>query len=352
MQRLTPVIMAGGSGTRLWPLSRKASPKQFHALVGEDTMLAATLARVSGEGFAPPVVIGSGAHREVLEAGLAAAAGARLVLEPMGRNTAAAAIVAALMVQEEDPDGLVLLLPADHHITDQKAFVEAVGRGVAAAQQGYLVTLGITPDRPETGYGYIRRGAQLTEGTFAVSAFVEKPGRPKAEEYLAEGNYSWNAGIFLYRASDLLAEAATHAPDILEATRHAFGGAVRDGAVTALGEEAFARVRSDSIDYAIMEKTSRAAVVSPVTIGWNDVGSWAAVRDLSAAATVGEVVAIDCRDTLIRATDDAPMVAAVGLEGIVVVATRDAVLVLPADRSQDVKKVIDDLTARGRTDLL
>ncbi|GGY50310.1 mannose-1-phosphate guanylyltransferase [Parvularcula lutaonensis] len=350
MSTIIPVIMAGGSGTRLWPLSRKARPKQFQPLISERTMLDETLARVTGPAFGPAAVIGSAPHAEMIAESLGE--GGRIVLEPFGRNTAPAAIVAALLARETDPDSLVLLLPADHHIADVPAFQEAVARGVAAAEKGYLVTLGITPEGPETGYGYIKRGEPLTEGTFTVAQFVEKPDRPTAERYIAEGDYAWNAGIFLYRAGDLLAEAEAHAGEMLTATKAAYDAAERSGSQIALTPEAFDPVPSDSVDYAIMEKTAKAAVVSPVTIGWNDIGSWAAVKDFATGEIAEGNIAIDCTDTLIKTSEGAPMIAAVGLEGMVVVATADAVLILPAERSQDVKKIVEELKEKGRDALL
>ncbi len=350
MATIHPVIMAGGSGTRLWPLSRKARPKQFQPLVSDRTMLEETLVRTQGEGFAEPSVIGSVAHRDVIAEALGSEA--RMVLEPFGRNTGPAAIAAALLIEESSADDLVLLLPADHHITDVAAFQAAVARGVAAAEQGYLVTLGITPDGPETGYGYIKSADALTDGTFKVDRFVEKPDRETAEGYLAEGGFSWNAGIFLYRAKDLLAQAEKLAPEMLVKTKAAFTGAERDGTVLSLRAEDFEQVPDDSIDYAIMEKTDMAAVVSPVTIGWNDIGSWSAVGQFAPEAVSEGSVAIDCEDTLIKVAPGAPMVAAVGLEGLTVVSTPEAVLVLPSSRSQDVKKIIAELKEAGRTELL
>ncbi|MEM9810801.1 MAG: sugar phosphate nucleotidyltransferase [Pseudomonadota bacterium] len=351
MGKITPVIMAGGSGTRLWPLSRGAQPKQYQALVGSRTMLEETLARVSGDDYAAPVVIGSTRHREVIEAQLPSPE-ARIVLEPFGRNTGPAAIVAALLVGADDPDALVLLLPADHHIADRQAFSDAVGRGVAAAETGHLVTLGITAESPETGYGYIKRGTPLTEGTFKVEAFVEKPDRPTAEQYIAESTYAWNAGIFLYRASDLLREAEQHAGEMLAKTKIAFAKAEREGRSLALMADDFNSVPSDSIDYALMEKTENAAVVNPVTIGWDDIGSWAAVKAFSDGESSSDVIAIDCQDTMIRTGSDGPLVAAVGLEGFVVVATGDTVLICPQGRCQDVKKIVEELKARNRNELL
>jgi mannose-1-phosphate guanylyltransferase/mannose-6-phosphate isomerase len=346
---INPVIMVGGSGTRLWPLSRKAAPKQFQKLVSDKTMLEETLDRVGGEGFAAPVFIGSAIHEDLLRDHAGEVRG-RVILEPFGRNTGPAAIMAALA--SGAGDDLVLLLPADHHIADPEGFIEAVQRGADAAREGRLVTLGIAPTGPETGYGYIRQGAEISEGVFEVQAVVEKPDRATAERYLADGNYAWNAGIFLFRAESLLAEAERHAPEMLKASVTAFEGSREEDGVRLLDEEAFGAVPSDSIDYAIMEKTDKAAVVSPVTIGWNDIGSWAAVKDFAETEEGGDILTVDCSDTLIKRTGDGPAVTAIGLQGMVVVATRDAILITPADRAQDVKAVIEKLKEEGREDLL
>lgn len=352
MAGIIPVIMAGGSGTRLWPMSRAAEPKQFQSLVSERTMLEETLSRVAGDAFAGPVVIGGARHVDVIDRQLGGD-DAQIVLEPFGRNTGPAAIVAALLGERRDKDALVLLLPADHHIADPQAFCEAVSRGAEAARDGYLVTLGISPDGPETGYGYIKAGNPLTDHVFKVERFIEKPRREVAERFLEEGGYSWNAGIFLFRASDLLAEAEAHAADMLTATKAAFTSARTEGRIIRLQEADFDKVPSDSIDYAIMEKTSRAAVVSPVTIGWNDIGSWAAVKAFAKGDAAGEgAIAIDCPNTLIKRTDDAPHVSAVGLDGFVVVATKDSVLIVPENRAQEVKTIVETLKKDGRTDLL
>lgn len=350
MATITPVVMAGGSGTRLWPLSRKATPKQFQPIVAERTMLAETLTRVRGDGFATPAVIGSAAHLSLIEEALPD--DAQIVLEPFGRNTGPAAIIAALLVAENDPEGLVLLLPADHHIGDIEAFHGALNRGEEAAARGYLVTLGITPESPETGYGYIKQGEDLTPGTFRVDRFVEKPDLETAKSYLSEGGYSWNAGIFLFRARDLLEEASRIVPDMLNTSRAAFDAGRREGRVIELTEDSFAKVPSESIDYAIMEQTEKAAVVAPVTIGWSDIGSWAAVKDFGGEQVSARAVAIDCPGTMIRVGENAPLVAAVGLENMVVVSTEDAVLILPADRSQDVKQIVEALKSQDKQDCL
>ena len=353
MPAITPVIMSGGSGTRLWPLSRSADPKQYRPLVTDRSMLEETVARVarSDDSVRRPVVVCAADHCERVT---------RLVdpetviTEPMGRNTAPVAIIASLHVAADDPDGLVLLMPADHHVRDPDAFWEAVARGQRAAEQGYLVTLGITPTGPETGFGYIRRGEALTDGVFRVDAFVEKPDEATARGYLEEGGYAWNAGIFLFRAKDLLEEARAHVPEMLDRARAAFEGARREGAALHLGEALFAAVPADSIDYAIMERTDRAAVVSPVEIGWDDIGSWSAVADHAGAsageASKGDVIMLDCEGSYVRS--EGPMVAAVGVKDVVIVAMKDTVLVIDKNRAQDVKTIIERLKTEGRSALL
>ena len=350
---ITPVIMSGGVGSRLWPLSREANPKQYRPLVTDRSMLAETVARVARENDAvrQPVVICGADHCERVTK---IAAPETIITEPMGRNTAPVAIVASLHVGAREPDGMVLLLPADHHVRDVEAFWGAVERGRVAAEAGHLVTLGITPTGPETGFGYIRRGEQVADGVYRVAAFVEKPDEATARGYLDEGGYSWNAGIFLFRASDLLAEAERFVPDMLAKARAAYEAASRDGSAVHLDEALFSQVPSDSIDYAIMERTDRAAVVSPVEIGWDDIGSWSAVADLAGAtqgsASKGDVIMIDCEGTYARS--EGPMVAAVGVKDVVVVAMEDTVLVIDKNRAQDVKAIIERLKSDGRGALL
>ncbi len=361
MTTIYPVIMAGGSGTRLWPLSRQAAPKQFQSLVTDRTMLEETISRVDvpagvNARLTDPIVICGEAHRRQVEE-IAAHASIplnRLIVEPVGRNTAPAAIVASLAVAAEDPEGLILLLPADHHVAAAEAFHDALGQALHAAKEGFLTTFGIEASRPETGYGYIRAGDPLSEGVSKVDRFVEKPNAETAATYIADGRYTWNAGIFLFRAQALLDAAQEHAEDILADTRAAFDAATREDLVIKLDPSLFAAIRAESIDYAIMEHTDKAAMVGPVRMGWNDIGSWRAVRDQLAAdgasLTVGDVVTIDCENSLIRS--DGPLVTAVGLKDLIVVATKDSVLILPADRAQEVKTVVDRLQSGNRADLL
>lgn len=351
-----PAILCGGSGTRLWPLSRGLYPKQFLPLAGDRTLLQETAARVSGDGFAAPILICNADHRflvaeQLREAGLAAG---EIVLEPAARSTAPAAAVAALLAKAKGEDALVLLLPSDHVVSDQHAFATAVAAARAAAVQGRLVTFGMAATRPETGYGYIRRGEPLAgvSGAFHVERFVEKPSRPAAEAMLAEGGFDWNSGMFLFSASAYLDELAKLEPAMLEACRRAVDAGVRDLDFLRLDADAFARSPSESIDVAVMERTANAAVV-PAELGWSDVGGWSAlweigVQDDGGNVFVGDVVAEDVGGSYLRA--EGPMLAAIGLDDMIVVATADAVLVTPKDRAGDVKAMVERLKREGRSE--
>ena len=351
MHDILPVILSGGSGTRLWPLSREAYPKQFLPLAGELTMLQATWQRVAAIAAHGPLVIANEAHRFVAAEQLqqVGAQPQAIILEPLGRNTAPAIAVAALEATGNGADPLLLVLPSDHVIADEAAFRAAVQQAAAAAEAGKLVTFGIVPTGPETGYGYIK--AAPGEGARAVERFVEKPDLETATGYVASGQYLWNSGMFLLRASRYLAELARFNPAMLDHSRTAWQRARRDADFTRLDAEAFAAVPSDSIDYAVMEKTSDAVVVA-LDAGWNDVGSWTALRDVSTQdgdgnAHHGDVIAIDCRNTYAYAQR---LVALVGLDDVVVVETDDAVLVGKADRMQEVKDVVSRLKAEGRSE--
>jgi mannose-1-phosphate guanylyltransferase/mannose-6-phosphate isomerase len=351
---MIPVILSGGSGTRLWPLSREAYPKQFLPLVGEDTMLQATWRRVAPLASAAPIVVANEEHRFMVAEQLRQidCAPSAILLEPVGRNTAPAIAVAALHAMAEGADPLLLVLPSDHVIADAPAFQAAVRRAEPAASQGRLVTFGIVPSGPETGYGYIRAGAALADGVHAVAQFVEKPDEATARSYVASGEYAWNSGMFLFRASVFLAELARQQPAMLAACRAALEGASRDADFVRLDKAAFAACPSDSIDYAVMEHTDAAAVL-PIDVGWNDLGSWSALwevaeQDGNGNAHHGDVLAQDCRNTL--AWGDGRLLALLGLENVVVVDTADAVLVAHKDRVQDVKGIVGKLKAEGRSE--
>lgn len=355
---LIPVILSGGSGTRLWPLSRTLYPKQFLPLAGERTMFQQTVARAMAvDGASEPVVLCNEEHRflvaeQLRQLGVAAQA---IVLEPVGRNTAPAAAVAALHALGVSDEALTMVLPADHVIADENAFAKAVSAALPAARSGRLLTFGILPAHPETGYGYIRMGQPLDgpagrNGARMVSAFKEKPDLETAKAYLDSGEYVWNSGIFLFSAKAYLDELGRHAPSIVDSCRASFELARRDLDFTRLDKKAFAACVDDSIDYALMEKTDKAAVVA-MDAGWSDVGSWRALweiasRDGSGNALAGDVLCQETRNTYVRAENR--LVATVGVEDLVVVETSDAVLVAAKDRVQDVKKIVDALKKSGR----
>ena len=350
-----PVILSGGSGTRLWPMSRTLYPKQLLSLLGHDSLLQQTVRRVADrQGFASPLLVANEEHRFIIAEQLRgiAAVPRALLLEPVGRNTAPAACIAALALTEAEPDPLMLVMPSDHTIGDLGSFADAVERAAAAARAGALVSFGIAPQRAETGYGYIRRGSELdgASGVFAVAEFVEKPGPEQAQAYVASGEHSWNSGIFLFPARVYLDELERLRPDMVAACREALTTAQRDSDFVRLGREAFAGCESDSIDYAVMEHTRRAAVV-PVSMGWSDVGSWDALWEMGAKdqhgnSIAGNVVAEDARNCYLRS--EAGLVAAIGIEDLVVVATADAVMVAPRNRTQDVRKLVARLVKDRR----
>ena len=344
---VTPVILSGGSGTRLWPLSRAARPKQLLSLFAPETMLQLTAARFADpQRFAAPLIVANAGHADEIERQLARP-DARLILEPTGRNTAPAIALAALALPA---DALLLVCPSDHRVGDVPAFHRAVAAARPAADDGWLVTFGIHPTHPETGYGYIRRGGELMPGVFAAQGFVEKPDLETAKGYLASGDYSWNGGIFLFRADAYLQALATHAPDVLRAAQQAMAGVDGSGRVHP-DATAFSAAPSISIDYAVMEQAERVAVV-PATMDWSDLGSWDALHQLAVEtgavdadgnALSGDALAIDADNNLLRA--EGTLIAAVGVDNLIVVATPDAVLVLPRGESQRVKEAVDALKA-------
>lgn len=355
--KIHPVILCGGSGTRLWPLSRSAYPKQFLRLASDHSLLQDTWLRLAQlPDVAPPTIVSNEEHR-FLVAEQFRAIGARperIVLEPVGRNTAPAVAAAALALSKQDPDALLLVLPSDHVIQDTASFHRAIGLAATAAAKGHLTTFGIVPDAPETGYGYINRGAALPglDGTFAIGRFVEKPDAATAQRLLDSGDYWWNSGMFLFKASAFLEELRTHAPDVLSAVTRALEGAKGDLDFCRLDAGAFTASPSISIDYAVMEKTRRGAVV-PADMGWSDVGSWDALWDIEEKTPEGnvldgDVVAADVTDTYVKA--EHRMVAALGVRDLVIVETADAVLVANRSAAQDVKVLVDKLKSGNRTE--
>ncbi len=341
MNDLLPVILSGGSGTRLWPLSRESYPKQFLPLTGDLTMLQATWHRVAPIAGRAPLVVANEEHRFVAAEQLqqVGAQPQAIVLEPVGRNTAPAIAIAAMEATRDGDDAILLVLPSDHVISDEETFQRVVKQAMPAAISGKLVTFGIVPDGPETGYGYIK--AANGDEIRPVERFVEKPDLSTAQAYVASGEYFWNSGMFLFKASRYLAELQKFNPAILDASRIAWQRARRDADFVRLDKESFAAVPSDSIDYAVMEKTAEGALV-PLDAGWSDVGSWTALRDVSPQdadgnAHHGDVIAIDCHNTY--AYGDR-LIALVGLDDVIVVETPDAVLVGKGERMQEVKEVV------------
>lgn len=353
---IRPVILSGGGGTRLWPLSRSTNPKQFHRIVGEESLLQGTAKRCAGPLFHPPLISTGESQRsqlvEQLEAiGIAAEA---ILLEPVARNTAPAIAAAAHWAQARGEDDPLLVMPSDHLIPDVASFHAAVEAALPAALAGHLLTFGIRPTSPHTGYGYIEAGEpkEKNGAVRSVERFVEKPDAPTAARFLAGGRHYWNSGIFLFRPSAFLDELERHAPDVAARVSEAMRGARAEGTVVRPDADSFAAVRDISIDYAVMEHSDKVLVV-PVSFAWSDVGSWDAVHALSSPdedgnVLQGDVLAVDCAGSLIRG-EAGVTVAAIGLDRMICVVTDDAVFVAPLDRAQEVKKVVDQLRARGNT---
>ena len=354
--RVHPVILAGGTGSRLWPLSRVLYPKQFLPLVSDKTMLQETILRFAdGEIFSPPIVLCNDEHRFIVAEQLRAidVDPDAIVLEPAARSTAPAAAIAALRVAEKDPDGLILVLPADHVIRKPKVFAAAVARAAKAAD-GRLITFGIKPKSPETGYGYIKQGKPLPgfKGAYAISKFVEKPSLANAKRFLANGGYAWNSGIFLFGAQAFLDELQRFEPTMLAECRAAIAAAKHDLDFLRLDATAFSRIKANSIDYAVMERTTRGAVI-PVEMGWNDIGSWAALWDLGnkdrdGNVTLGNVTTNTVKNSYVRS--EGPLLTVVGLKDVIAVATKDAILVTSRALSQEVKALVTELDRKSRSE--
>ena len=349
---IIPVLLSGGVGSRLWPVSRAARPKQFLPFGGSGSMLQETQRRLEGLECAPPVVVCNAEHRfmvaEQLRGGTAGQA--TLILEPAGRNTAPAIALAALHIQKEHPDALLLILPADHHVTNPESFRDTVARAVGPAQAGQLMTFGVVPTTPETGYGYVRCGDQMAEGIYQLAEFVEKPDREAAENYLAAGYYFWNSGMFLFRADRYLAELTLHQPDMLSSCEVAMSRATRDLDFIRPEAEAFLASPSESIDYAVMEHTAQGSVAT-LDCGWSDVGAWSAMWDISDTDSdgnvcEGDVLLLDSQDNYLRS--ESRLVAAIGVHDLVVVETADAVMVGARDQMQSIKQLVAALEASDR----
>lgn len=354
---ITPVLLCGGSGTRLWPLSRKSFPKQFSALTGSESLFQASARRLSGPGYAAPVVVTADAFRfivteQMAQAGIATGA---ILIEPEGRDTAPAILAAALHLEASDPDGLMLVAPSDHVIPDAAAFLATVAAAIPAARDDRLVTFGISPDRAETGYGYLQLDAPQPDGDIApvpLRAFIEKPDAATAQAMLAQGCYLWNAGIFLFSVRAILAAFSSHAPEMIAPVTDAIAGARRDLGFTRLAAEPWGRAQAISIDFAVMEKARNLSVV-PYAGRWSDLGDWAAVwresTDLDAAGVSlsRAAIAIDCKDTLLRSEVEGQAIVGIGLEDMIAVAMPDAVLVAHKSRAQDVKAAVAALKLKN-----
>jgi mannose-1-phosphate guanylyltransferase/mannose-6-phosphate isomerase len=353
---VVPVILSGGSGTRLWPVSRESFPKQFWPLISDRSLIQETAGRAMGDGFAAPIVVCNEAHRFVVaeQMRLMGQDNARIMLEPVGRNSAPAIAAAAVLVAETDPDAVMWMMAADASIADTPALNRALEAAVAAARAGRFVTFGMRPTAPEVGYGYIEVGSPLPglPGVCELAGFVEKPDIATASEMLADGKHLWNSGMFVFTAATLLAELARHAPDVLAAVHAAVAGRKQDLDFIRLAVEPFTACPNISLDYAVAEQTDRAAVV-PADIGWSDVGSWSALwelggKDTAGNVTVGDVVMEGASNCYARS--DGILTAVVGLQDAVIVVTEDAVLAMHRDRAQDVKKIVDQLRKKGRSE--
>ncbi|WP_298675294.1 mannose-1-phosphate guanylyltransferase/mannose-6-phosphate isomerase [uncultured Sphingomonas sp.] len=343
---IVPVILSGGSGTRLWPMSRPERPKQLLALTAKETMLQLTAQRALSAEFTAPIVVGNATHAGEIQAQLDAIGThpQALILEPVGRNTAPAIALAALVVNPAAP---LLVMPSDHIISDVKAFHAAIRAALPLVADGWLVTFGIEPDAPETGYGYIQIGEPIAPGVHRVARFVEKPQREVAEAMIRSGDHAWNGGIFLFRADSFLNALATHGPEMTDAAKAAMAEARHEGCRIFPDASAFAASPADSIDYAVMEKADRVAVV-PVTMGWSDVGSWDALHAISAAdddgnVHHGSVVALDSERCQVRT--DGARIAMVGVSDLTIIASGNDILILPRGRSQEVKRLLEAMEA-------
>lgn len=338
MNKIVPVVLCGGSGTRLWPRSRKTKPKPFLPLIGERTMFEATLGRCGDpEQFASPVIVTGTAHLEHVEEQTGGAPGATVIVEPEAKNTAAAIALAAGRLP---PDAVMLVCPSDHHIADEPAFRSAAAAAAKLAAEGWLVAFGITATAPETGYGYIKRGDPL-EGGYRVDRFVEKPDLATAQQFLADGNYSWNGGIFAFRAGRFLDELAAHRPALAEAAAKSVSGGSEDGSRFYPDAAAFAVIEPESVDYAVMEETDRAAMV-PASMGWSDIGNWAALRDATDSdhdgnSVRGRAELVDCTGVFVDT--DGPRVSVIGLKDVAIVVDGDEVLVTTMEGAQKVGKL-------------
>lgn len=348
----TPVILAGGSGTRLWPLSRQLYPKQFLALSGDKTMFQLTIERLNGIECERAIVICNEEHRFIVAEQMRQLGidGGSILLEPMAKNTAPAIALAALKALEKDETSVILVMPADHYISDVQSFHFSIKRAMEATKEGYLVTFGVNPTKPETGYGYIKRGGEKNAGIYAVENFVEKPDEETAIKYLYDGNYYWNSGMFMFKAKTYLEELKKFEPEILECCQRAFQKSSKDLDFFRMDVEAFNECPSSSIDYAVMEKTDKSVVV-PLDAGWSDIGSWSSLwelypKDEDNNCLIGDVMAKNTTGCLVHSENR--LVVTLGVEDLIVVDTKDVVLVMNKDNAQDMKSVVERLKIDSR----
>lgn len=350
---MIPVILSGGSGTRLWPLSRSRHPKQFLPLVSSHTMVQETILRVQGvDGMQPPLAVCNESHRFMMAEQLREIdiQPSTILLEPVGKNTAPAVALAALSAK---PDDILLILPADHVISNVSAFQTAITKANVLAEQGYLVTFGIVPDKPETGYGYIKGGEDVSENSYQVAAFVEKPDAKTAQTYIDSGDYFWNSGMFAFKAGRFIEELTKFQPAILDACKKSLGNKSQDADFTRLDKSEFIKCPSDSIDYAVMEKTDQAVVI-PLDAEWNDVGSWSALWDVTdkdeqGNAVSGDVVTLKTSNSFLHSSNK--LITTIGVNNLIVVETDDAVMIADKDHVQDVKKIVDQLKGKQRQEV-
>lgn len=349
-----PVIMTGGAGTRLWPLSRKEFPKQFLNLTAQSSMLQQTLERLVGSDHRAPILLANERHRFLVAEQLRESNinNSHIILEPFGRNTAPAITLAAIMAANESPDDVLLVLAADHAIADVAVFQRAIESARAMAEQGRVVTFGIVPDAPETGYGYIKRGAAIDDNGYGVEAFVEKPDINTARDYVDSGRYLWNSGMFMFKAGVFLEEVKKYQPELFDICHRAYGAIKEDSDFKRIPEDIFEHCPDISVDYAVMERTELAAVVS-LDAGWNDIGSWNALGQVLPGDTMGnscrgDVISEDTKNTLVIAENR--LVTTLGVEDLVIVETKDAVLVAHRDQAQEVKKIVSKLREQNRTE--
>lgn len=349
---ITPVLLCGGSGTRLWPLSRKSFPKQFSNVIGEESLFQASIDRFAGEGFTNPLIVTSDDFRFIVTEQLEAKGitPLQILIEPTGRNTAPAAVAAALLAQQGDADAMVLLVPCDHVVIDPQNFRTAVEMGESAASEGQIVTFGIKPERAETGYGWLETGVQTHPGVHALARFVEKPDEVTAQKLFNDESHLWNSGVFLTRADVLIQAFADHAPEVLETVSAAIGTVSTDLGFTRIDPETWAKVPENSIDYAVMEKATNVSVVT-YDGQWSDLGSWQSVwresdKDGAGNALSKNSTVLNCEDSLLRSESDEIELVGIGLKNVVAVAMRDAVMVADISDSQNVKQAVQVLRDR------